>query len=1049
MKWQKFIGLMVKAGQWLVDRIRHGVYRLVHAERQGGLSLGRKTHSVVTVAAAAVLLIGGGVLMLYQRSYATSQVPVTGYATVVVSGDKLNFDDSQSNVTIDNFSRQMDGFVWDDNAGWISFGVNSNPAGPVTAGVDGVLAGKAKALNAGELDFSGSGSHVQVSNGSFSGYVWSDDVGWIDFSNVRAVGYDPDLTPPSNASDIILHKTNGGLAVTTGGWTNTNGYFSWTAATDNSGGSGVLGYCLYLGSDSTGDPHTSKGMLGNSLLDTGGACPFAVSGTSVDLNQIGLLAQSLTTSAQPYYLNIKALDSSKNIFGGASESFSFKYDNVAPDNPLFITAPSQFLSSKKVTLMWTTSGSDAAQDDTSGVKGLQYRIGDNGKWYGANHTGTEDETDVLPNNGSYTTVDPIDYDQLVQGSNIVAFRTIDTAGNIASTEVTTVIKINTSAPSEPQSLAVTPSSSTTNNFAFTWSAPATFEGYVGSMTYCYSVNIVPSSSSCTYTEPGVTALPSGAYATQPGDNTLYVVARDEAGNINYGTAASVHFTANTSAPGVPLTVDIADISVKAVSSWKLALSWEQPASVGSGVTMYRVWRSTDNQNFTMVATTGGTSYVDTNLTQSRYFYKVQACDSANNCGAQSGVVDIVPTGRYTSPAELVSSPVVQVRTRSVVISWITDRESDSRVQLGEASGSYFDAETAKSDQVKDHSIEINNLQPGTKYYYKARWTDEDGNTGQSSELIFQTLPAPTVRNVTVGQIGLDTANLSFTSKDATKVTIYYGVSDSFGGNKSINTSTVESSYTVNLDNLNDGTKYYFKINTIDSEGNEYDSGRIDSFQTPPRPRISDLTFQPVDGQPTSTQKISWQTNVPTTSLLRYEANGQPEREVSSSKMTTEHSLVIEGLEDDSLYTVTAVSSDSLGNQAVSDKQSFRTALDTRPPKVSGLRVETSVRGVGNEARGQLVVSWKTDEPATSQVAYGKGSSGSHYSSNTSEDGVLAMEHTVVISDLDTSQVYHLQVVSRDKSSNVGKSDDRSAIIGQASDSVIDIILGTLEKIFGL
>jgi hypothetical protein len=43
----------------------------------------------------------------------------------------------------------------------------------------------------------------------------------------------------------------------------------------------------------------------------------------------------------------------------------------------------------------------------------------------------------------------------------------------------------------------------------------------------------------------VTSLASGAFATQPGENTLYVVARDEAGNINYEVAASVKFTANT------------------------------------------------------------------------------------------------------------------------------------------------------------------------------------------------------------------------------------------------------------------------------------------------------------------------------------------------------------------------------------------------------------------------------------------------------------------------------------------------------------------------
>lgn len=544
-------------------------------------------------------------------------------------------------------------------------------------------------------------------------------------------------------------------------------------------------------------------------------------------------------------------------------------------------------------------------------------------------------------------------------------------------------------------------------------------------------------------------MPAGPYATQPGSNTIYVVARDEAGNINYATAATDTFSANTSAPGVPLNVDIADISVKNTSSWKLTVAWEPPTNVGAGVSSYRVLRSTNNSSFTQVATTSGTSHVDTGLSQVTYYYKIQACDSANNCGAPSATVSQMPTGRFTTPALLESSPSVTVKSRSARISWTTDRNSDSRIQLGTASGTYFDAEVAKSEQTKNHVIELNNLSPDTQYFYKARWTDEDGNTGTSSELLFKTLPAPSVKDVSTRRINLNSAIVQFTSKDAVRVKVYYGANESFGGAVNVNTATSESSYTVERAGLNYGTKYFYKMNTIDSDDNEYNSGRIDSFTTPARPRITNVRFQPVTGQPTSTQKITWETNVPSTSLIRYKTNGEAQKEVSNSEMTRDHSITIEGLLDDSVYNLTAESRDSLGNLATSDAQTFRTELDTRAPKVDRLKIETTIRGVGSDARGQIIVSWRTDEPATSQIAYGKGASGTSYASNTSEDGSLVTEHMVIISDLDTSQVYHLQAVSRDKSGNTGKSDDRAAIIGQPSDSVIDIVLGTLEKIFGL
>jgi hypothetical protein len=72
---------------------------------------------------------------------------------------------------------------------------------------------------------------------------------------------------------------------------------------------------------------------------------------------------------------------------------------------------------------------------------------------------------------------------------------------------------------------------------------------------------------------------------------MYVVAKDEAGNINYSNYASVDFTSNTSSPGIPLNSEISDVSVKETESWKVAISWEPPSDVGSGISTYKVYRS--------------------------------------------------------------------------------------------------------------------------------------------------------------------------------------------------------------------------------------------------------------------------------------------------------------------------------------------------------------------------------------------------------------------------------------------------------------------------
>jgi hypothetical protein len=886
---------------------------------------------------------------------------------------------------------------------------------------------------------------------TFSGITWQAVLDGNGDQQVTLdevdIGSNIDITDPSaNASSLAMQKSNGGASVSSNGWTNgASPYFSWTAGAD--AGAGIKGYCLSLSQTGSDNPITTKGILGTSPVETGGNCQFVVSTTSIDLATSGYLATPLSSSSSPYYLNVRAIDNAGNVFDSSAQ-FQFRFDNTNPANPGYITAPSGFINTKAATLTWPTGGGTAAQDTHSGVAGLQYRI-NGGTWYGDTHNGAQDATDLLTNDGSYATVDPTDYDELADGVNTFEFRTWDSAGNYTSSYVTAELKINTSgAPSSPQNVTANPSTNTSNSFAFDWDAPATFVGDVNNITYCYTINATPNAGNCTFTSGGVTSLGASAYATQPGANTFYVVARDESSNINYATYAYATFTANTTAPGIPLNSDIVDVSIKSTSNWRLALTWDPPSTLGSGVASYKVYRSTNDTTFTYVGSSTSTTYIDAGLSQVEYFYRVKACDSTNNCGAESASVSMIPTGKFTSPATLTSDPTVDnITTRRAKISWTTDRNSDSKIAIGTASGEYSPSEMSNSEQATSHEIDLENLAAGTTYYYVAKWTDEDGNTGTSGEQSFTTAPAPTIKEVEAVRIGLNSAAIQFTTRGATQAKVYFGQSEGFGGLKTVNTSTSESSYVADLSDLTDGVKYYYKVNGVDSEGNEYE-GSVLTFTTPQKPRIENLALQPVEGEPTSTQKVSWTTNVPATSQVEYGKTGATAKEISDSQLVTEHEVTIRDLEDDSQYTLVAYSRDGSGNLATSEKQVFKTALDTRPPKITDVQVETTIRGVGSEARGQLVVTWKTDEPSTSQVAFGEGASSASFSSMTTEDASQTTEHIVIISDLSTAKVYNVQAVARDKAGNQAKSEGQSTIVGRASDSVLSIIFNTLQKMFG-
>jgi hypothetical protein len=873
-----------------------------------------------------------------------------------------------------------------------------------------------------------------------------------------------DQDPPgTQASAIKMYTESGGTEISDAdddsfSWTNNDQpYFSWTAGEDAVDGTNLY-YCVYLGTSSSEDPRSSKGLLGTSQESTTGTeCNgFIASSNSLDLSISSNRGSTWLDDSGSYYLVVTAMDTSGNVKGSPFASFHFQFDDTPPTNPSGLSGPQTYQSDiESITIYWSTSGTSGPTDNESGIAGYQYRIGSEGTWYGTSHTGDEDINDIIDAGTGYYTLNS-DYDELEEGENTFYLRTWDSAGNVTDTSVSVIIKYSGSAPTEPQSLEVTPEENEENAFSFSWSAPATYDGQESGIEYCYTINSVPSATSCSWTSE--TSLTADAYATQPSTNTFYVVAKDEAGNINYDAYANVDFDCNTSAPGVPRNIDVSDISIKATSNWKLAISWDTPEATGAGVTSYRVFRSiteeadcsTNFNEFEEIGTTGGTSYSDTGLSQVDYYYCLKACDSANNCSAISTTDSGYPDGKYTTAVNLTAGPTVSgVTTKKATINWSTDRTSDSKVQYGASSGEYNDEEISSSTHTTDHTIKLTNLSAGETYYYRVKWTDEDGNTGMSEEKSFTTDPAPTVKEVEVTNIGLTTALINFTVTGASKVKIYYGETTSYGGLSEVTTSTTESSYSVQLSGLADGTKYYFKINAFDTEEEEYEN-QINDFETLPRPRISQVRLEEITGTAQPAVLVTWQTNTAISSIITYYPAGKPgeaKDKVNIELKEGRHRMLLKDLIADENYILIVKGRDKAGNEAESGQQTFTTATDTRPPVISNLKVEGTVEGTGEEAKAQLLVSFNTDEGATSQVEFGEGT-GTTYSQKTQEDSELTNNHLVIVPNLTPSKVYHLRAIAKDKAGNESRSVDTVTITPKATENALNLVITNLSEVFG-
>lgn len=90
----------------------------------------------------------------------------------------------------------------------------------------------------------------------------------------------------------------------------------------------------------------------------------------------------------------------------------------------------------------------------------------------------------------------------------------------------------------------------------------------------------------------------------------------------------------------------------------------------------------------------------------------------------------------TSPI-ITNVTVTNITNNSVTINWDTNEIADSLVKYGKASGIYTEIERNPLF-VRNHTIALTTLSPGTKYYLVVNSTDRSGNSVESLACWFET-----------------------------------------------------------------------------------------------------------------------------------------------------------------------------------------------------------------------------------------------------------------------------------------------------------------------
>ena len=420
----------------------------------------------------------------------------------------------------------------------------------------------------------------------------------------------------------------------------------------------------------------------------------------------------------------------------------------------------------------------------------------------------------------------------------------------------------------------------------------------------------------------------------------------------------------------------------------------------------------------------------------KYTYKVFYTDQTNQSYEFGPKIFATETvGIPTDPA-IVSGP------SSLKVTWKTTRAATGQVQIKD--GDTYREPQGHVDFRTDHEVNILGLKSGKAYKVRILWEDETGVKQTSKEYDSTTAESPSIKNPKV-EILLPTSVLvSWQTNYPAVSSLSYPVN---GATQTVLIDGTASTFSKKIENLVAGASYQIKILSTTTDGAEFTS--IVSAEMPPLPAIASLRQEPIIDSAKTSYKFTWSTNIATSSAIYYKTKDSLAYKTKSSpEMLTAHEIIVDEMEDQATYDYYASGRDQYGNEAKSDLNIITTPNDSRPPKITNFATEIRSSGSGDAQKSSIILTWETDEPASSQVEYSQGISSEQYSFTTKEDVASSTSHAVIVSDLDTSKIYHMRAISKDKAGNAGRSEDTTLITGKIQDSITNIILNSLQRSLG-
>jgi len=315
-----------------------------------------------------------------------------------------------------------------------------------------------------------------------------------------------------------------------------------------------------------------------------------------------------------------------------------------------------------------------------------------------------------------------------------------------------------------------------------------------------------------------------------------------------GYQNSLYCNVVTTTPAWPVAPT--SFTVTAASSSQIDLKWEDNAGNETG---YRIERSTDNQNWSLLATTAAnaTIYSDTGLTEgTSYYYRVQATNGDGDSAYSSSA------SATTLPAAPSNVSVTSITGSQVSLSWQDNSSIESYFSIEQFNGTSWQQIGTASANATDTTISNQTFNPSTQYSFRVRAFSYTGYQNSLPSNVVATTPAwpvaPTNLTVTAASSSQITLKWDDNAANETGYKIERSA-DNYNWTELTTTAANATSYSDT--GLSEGTTYYYRVRATNANGDSAYSSSASATTLPVAP--SNVSVISITGSQVS---LSWQDN---------------------------------------------------------------------------------------------------------------------------------------------------------------------------------------------